>query len=74
MTLPLRHAAFACLALAAFVPGQGRKDYRLPIHWNRLYNYSEVTNLVDRIQQTWPNFVRKVELLPASSWLAAGHR
>lgn len=42
-----------CAALAA----QGHKQWKLPISWDRYYDYGEVEGLMKRIAATWPDFV-----------------
>ena len=46
------------LAVAAPATAQGNKTYKLPLHWNRLYDYDEIVALIDRMQRTWPKMLR----------------
>jgi hypothetical protein len=62
-TLPaaLAVATVSAFALAAPAPAQeagGRWSPKLDIPWNRYYDYTETLAWMDRIQETWPGFVK----------------
>ncbi len=50
-------ALFGAGAIAPAVTAQGAPVLKLPVHWNRLYDYDEIVQLVQRIAATWPEMV-----------------
>ncbi len=41
---------------------QARKEFKLPLHWNRLYDYEEVSEISARIAATWPTLVNRISI------------
>lgn len=50
-------SALAVLISAASTSAQANHAHKLPIHWNRLYDYDEVVGIMKKMQATWPSFV-----------------
>ena len=65
MKTPPRHRTLSAIALSiAFSTStptetfaQSRKDYRVDVAWNRLYDYDEVVEIAKRLQRTWPELL-----------------
>jgi hypothetical protein len=47
---------------ATTLSAQARKEFKLPLHWNRLYDYDEVSEISARIAATWPTMVNRISI------------
>lgn len=48
--------------VAGGLEAQASKQFKLPLHWNRLYSYTELSEISERIAATWPDFVTRISI------------